>query len=80
MPRPVPFGDLARECAAIAADLDAAFARVVRSGWFVLGREVAAFETELAAWLGAGTAVGCASGTDAITLALKAVDVGPGTR
>ncbi|MDX2170988.1 MAG: DegT/DnrJ/EryC1/StrS family aminotransferase [Deltaproteobacteria bacterium] len=76
MTRPVPFGDLAREAAAIAADLETAFARVVRSGWFVLGREVEAFEAEFAAWIGAGTTVGCASGTDAITLALKAVGVG----
>ena len=78
MPAPVPFGDLAREGAALEPALCAAFARVVRSGWFVLGAEVEAFETELAAWLGAGRAVGCASGTDAITLALRALDVGAG--
>jgi len=78
MPGPVPFGDLARECRALAPQLSAAFERVTRSGWFVLGAEVAGFEAEFAAWLGAGTAVGCASGTDAITLALKALDIGRG--
>ena len=56
----------------------AATARVLDSGWFVLGREVAAFEREFAAWSGSAHAVGVASGTDALALALRACGVGPG--
>jgi dTDP-4-amino-4,6-dideoxygalactose transaminase len=55
----------------------AATARVLDSGWFVLGEEVEAFEREFASWVGAPHAVGVASGTDALTLALRACGVGP---
>lgn len=58
--------------------IDAAIARVVGSGWFVLGPEVAAFETEFAAATGAAHAVGVNTGTDALALALRALDIGPG--
>ncbi len=54
--------------------------RVLASGRFVLGAEVAAFERDFAAFTGVPHAVGVASGTDAITLALAAVGVGPGDR
>ena len=74
----VAFADLGRTVAAERADLDAAVARVLDSGRFVLGEEVAAFESELSARLGGGHAVGVASGTDAIELALRALGVGPG--
>jgi dTDP-4-amino-4,6-dideoxygalactose transaminase len=80
-PRPrltVPFADLGRGVAVARREIDAAIARVLDSGWYVLGAEGRAFEAELAAWLGAGHAVGVASGTDAIELALRALDVGPG--
>ena len=60
------------------AAIDAAIARVLDSGWFVLGPEVAAFEAEFAAATGAGHAVGVNTGTDAIALALRALDIGPG--
>ena len=53
-------------------------ARVLDSGWFILGPEGAAFERELAAALGAGEAVAVANGTDAIHLALRALGVGAG--
>ena len=53
-------------------------ARVIDSGWFVLGPEVAAFEAEFAAATAAGHAVGVNTGTDAIALALRALDIGPG--
>ena len=56
----------------------AAIERVVDGGHFVLGPEVAAFEAELAAWLGAPHAIGVANGTEAITIALRALGVGPG--
>ena len=59
-------------------ELLAATARVLDSGWFVLGHEVEAFEREFAAWSGSAHAVGVASGTDALTLALRACGVGAG--
>ncbi len=55
-----------------------AFERVVERGWFVLGPELAAFETEFAAASGARHAVGVGTGTDAIALTLRALGVGPG--
>ncbi len=60
------------------ADPLAAIARVVDSGAFILGPEVAALEQELAAYLGAKHAVGVANGTEALTIALRALGVGPG--
>jgi dTDP-4-amino-4,6-dideoxygalactose transaminase len=59
-------------------DIDAAIARVLAGGQYILGGEVEAFETAFAAWLGVGHAVGVGSGTDAIELALRACDIGPG--
>jgi dTDP-4-amino-4,6-dideoxygalactose transaminase len=61
-----------------AADIRGAIDRVVRSGWFVLGPEVEAFETEFAAAAGAPHAVGVGTGTDAIALVLRALGIGPG--
>lgn len=58
--------------------IDAAIRRVLDSGWFILGQEVKAFEEEFAAYIGCGFAVGVANGTDAIELALRACNVGPG--
>jgi dTDP-4-amino-4,6-dideoxygalactose transaminase len=74
----VPFGDLRRQSAALRAELDAAVSRVIASGWYILGREVAAFEEEFAAYCGAAHCVGVASGAEALYLALAALDVGPG--
>jgi dTDP-4-amino-4,6-dideoxygalactose transaminase len=59
-------------------EIDTAVARVLAGGWYILGEEVAAFEAEFAAYLGVGHAVGVASGTDAIELALRACEIGPG--
>lgn len=61
-----------------AAAVTAALARVVASGWYVLGPEVEHFEAEFAAACGAPHAVGVGTGTDAITLILRALDIGPG--
>lgn len=61
-----------------AAAVRAAIDRVVASGWFVLGPEVESFEHEFAAASGARHAVGVGTGTDAITLILRALDIGPG--
>jgi dTDP-4-amino-4,6-dideoxygalactose transaminase len=59
-------------------ELAAALARVLDDGRYILGPEVAAFESEFARWLGAGHVVGVANGTEAITIALRALGVGPG--
>ena len=64
---------------ALQSEIDAAVARVLQSGWYILGGEVRAFEAEFAAWLGTATAVGCGNGTDALALALRALGIGPGT-
>ena len=70
--------DLAAEQRELSAELEAAIKGVLASGHFILGPEGAAFETELAAWLGVAHAVAVASGTDALHLALRAAGVGPG--
>lgn len=62
------------------AEIDAAVARVLASGSYIHGPELAAFETEFAAWLGAAGVAGVANGTDAIELALRALGIGPGDR
>ncbi len=75
----VPIIEFTRHYAAHQAALDDAALRVLRSGWYLLGPEVAAFETEFAEFLGTGRgAVGVASGTDALVLALRALGVGAG--
>jgi len=61
-----------------AAAVQAAIARVVASGWFVLGPEVEAFEAEFAAASGAPHAIGVGSGTDALALILRGLDIGDG--
>jgi dTDP-4-amino-4,6-dideoxygalactose transaminase len=60
------------------ADVDAAIRRVLDSGWFILGPEVERFEAAFAEACGGAHAVGVGTGTDAITLALRALDIGPG--
>ena len=74
----VPVFDLKEQHAALAPELRAAFERVLASGQFVLGREVAAFEESAAALTGTKHALGVSSGTDAILLALMALEIGPG--
>ena len=59
-------------------EIDAAVAAVLGRGAYILGPEVEAFEREFAAFIGAGFALGVGSGTDAITLGLKALDIGAG--
>jgi aminotransferase EvaB len=72
-PTVVPFNDLSRGLGPQRAALDGAITRVLDSGWFVLGPETDAFETEFATYCGARGAVGVGSGTDALELALRAV-------
>lgn len=59
-------------------EIDAAVARVLASGWYILGAEVEAFEREFSGWLGVPYAVGVANGTDALALALRGLGIGPG--
>ena len=59
-------------------EIDQAIHRVLDSGWYILGQEVAAFEQEFAHYLGVGHAIGVASGTDALEIALRACGVGMG--
>lgn len=74
----VPIVEFTRHYAAQKAQIDAAVARVLDSGWYILGQEVAALEKELGAYLGARHVVGVASGTDALCLALRASGIGEG--
>ncbi len=74
----VPLLDLKGQYRALEDEFDAAVAGVVESQYFIGGPNVAAFEEEAAAYLGAGDAIGCASGSDALLLALWALGVKPG--
>jgi len=73
----VPLFDLHIQHQELQELLESAMARVVASGQAILGPEVAAFEQEAARYCGVGHAVGCASGTDALSLALQTLGVGP---
>ncbi len=77
-PELVPLLDLQRQYKGIREEVLAAIARVCDSQHFILGPEVEALESEIAALTGAGHAVGCASGTEALWLALVAAGVKPG--
>ena len=70
-PMNVPFLDLKAINARHAAELKAAAARVIDSGWYVLGEEVKAFESEFAAWVGSPHCVGTSDGLSALILALR---------
>jgi dTDP-4-amino-4,6-dideoxygalactose transaminase len=74
----VPFFDLTKQYASIQSELDDATARVMKSGWFILGPEVKAFEKEFAEYIGTGHAIGVGSGTEALHLALLALGIGAG--
>ena len=75
---PVQLFDTNTPLAPLRERIAAAIASVVEGGRFILGPEVSAFETEFAGYCGAKHAVGVANGTDALTIALKAMGVGPG--
>ena len=78
LPEPVPHFDLAAQYAAIGAEIRTAVDRVLASQQFILGREGAAFEQEIAQLCGVAHGVGVASGTDALILALRACGVQSG--
>ena len=74
----VPFLDLAAVYTELRPELDEAYQRVMESGWFLLGDELRAFETEFAEFAGAADCVGVASGLDALVLTLRAMGLAPG--
>ena len=68
------------EIANVGVDLIGALQRVVQRNWYVLGAEVATFETEFAAFQNAKSCISVANGTDALEIALRTLDIGPGKR
>ncbi len=74
----VPLCDLQIQYRELQPQFEAALARVLSSGQVILGPEVAALEEEVARYCGASQGVGCSSGSDALSLALHALDIGPG--
>lgn len=74
----VPFGDIKLRYQALKSEIDESVQRVLESGYFILGPELDKFEKAFAQFLGVNYVVGCASGTEAIYLALAAAGVGPG--
>jgi len=77
---PILLNDFKRQWDDTGTDVLAAVSRVGASGWYVLGDSVRKFEANLEAFLGAGFCTGCASGLDAIELALRALELSPGAR
>jgi dTDP-4-amino-4,6-dideoxygalactose transaminase len=74
----IPFLDLGAAYRELKPEIDAAVSRVLESGWYILGPEVEAFESEWAAYCEAKYAVALANGLDALVLALRALNIGPG--
>lgn len=74
----IPFLDLKAPSMELKDQLDAAYQRVLQSGWYILGAELEAFESEFAAFCGARQAAGVANGLDALELGLRALGVGEG--
>lgn len=76
--QPIAFIDLAAQRRRIGDRIDAAIARVLAHGGYIMGPEVAAFEAELGRFCGASHAISCSNGTDSLALFLAAKGVGPG--
>ena len=76
--KPIPLMDMVAQYRSIKEEIDQAISEVLEKGHFILGPNVAAFEKEIAAFLGVKHGVGVASGTDALILAMRALDIGPG--
>ncbi|MBY0547241.1 MAG: DegT/DnrJ/EryC1/StrS family aminotransferase [Candidatus Obscuribacterales bacterium] len=74
----VPFGDVKLRYESLRKQIEESVQRVLPSGYYILGPELERFEKRFADFLGADFSVGCASGTEAIYLAMKAAGVGPG--
>lgn len=74
----IPILDLTRQYETLRHEVEAALCAVAESGQYILGKNVTAFEQEVAQYLGVKHAIGCANGTDAIFLAMKALQLQPG--
>ena len=74
----IPFFDLTKQYESIKSEIDDATARILKSGWYILGTEVKAFEKEFADYIGVKHALGVGSGTEAIHIALLALGIGAG--
>jgi dTDP-4-amino-4,6-dideoxygalactose transaminase len=74
----IPLMDLSAQYRAVQSEIDAAIRGVLEKGHFILGPNVKALEQEVAAYLGVAQGVGVGNGTDALVLALRALDIGPG--
>jgi len=74
----VPFLELLPTYKELQPEFDEAYHRVMGSGWYLLGKELEAFESEFAAYCGARHCVGCGNGLDALHLILRAYGIGPG--
>lgn len=74
----IPFNDLKTVVVELRREIDAAIARVLDRGYFILGPECSAFEEQLADYFGVEHAIGVGSGTEAIQMALMAAGIGPG--
>jgi dTDP-4-amino-4,6-dideoxygalactose transaminase len=75
----IEYESLARSNAQFMGELEAAASRVIRSGWYVLGQEVSAFEAEFAQYVGAKHCIGVANGLDALILSIEALDLPRGS-
>lgn len=75
----IEYESLANSNAAYIADLEVAASRVIRSGWYVLGQEVGAFEQEFAKYVGAKHCIGVANGLDALILSIEALNLPKGS-
>ena len=77
-PAPMPFIDLATQQAELRSGIEQGIARVLHHGQYIMGPEVKQLEEKLAAYTGVPNCITCASGTDALLMALMALDIGPG--
>lgn len=78
VPDSIPLLDLSKQISALEGELVEAAARVIKSGHYILGDEVAEFEKDVASFLGVGYAVGVNSGTDALLISLRSLGIGAG--
>ncbi len=74
----IPFLDIKASYKEVEEELDAAYRKVMDSGWYILGQEVEAFENEFATFCETEYCIGVGNGLDALHLILRAMDIGPG--
>ena len=74
----IPFYDIGESYQELKSEIDSAVAKVLSSGWYILGKEVASFEEDFAEFIGTKYCVGTSNGLDALFLVLKAWDIGEG--